>query len=117
MAVPFLVFGFLKLKGFHGSVTYLAALKVPMSTVAAVIVIIIELLGGLCLVLGFKTRFWAWVMFLYLIPVTFLAHNFWAFTGAARSDNEAQFVKNIAIMGGLLMLAAFGPGSLSIDKA
>jgi putative oxidoreductase len=117
IVVPFLVFGFMKFTNFHGSVETLAALKIPMTTAAAVIAIIIELLGGVCVVLGFKARFWGWVLFLYLIPVTFLAHNFWAYSGAARMDNEGNFLKNLAIMGGLLLLAAFGPGSLSVDKA
>jgi putative oxidoreductase len=117
IAVPFLTYGIMKLTNFHGSVEYLAALKIPMTTAAAVIAIIIELLGGVCVVLGFKARFWGWVLFLYLIPVTFLAHNFWAYSGAARMDNEGNFLKNLAIMGGLLLLAAFGPGSLSVDKA
>jgi len=117
IVVPFLVFGFMKLTNFHGSVEYLAALKIPMTTAAAVIAIIIELLGGLCVLLGFKARFWGWVLFLYLIPVTFVAHNFWAYSGAARVENEGNFLKNLAIMGGLLLLAAFGPGALSVDKA
>jgi putative oxidoreductase len=116
VSVPFLVFGVMKLANFHGTVGYFAALKVPMTTAAVAVAIIVELLGGLCLVIGFKVRFWAWIMFLYLIPVTFVAHRFWIFSGVARSQNEAQFLKNIAIMGGLLLLAAFGAGSLSADK-
>jgi|SRR5580704_4954672 putative oxidoreductase len=116
VAVPFLAFGTMKLADFHGTVGYFAALKIPMTTAAVAAAIIIELLGGLCVVIGFKVRFWAWILFLYLIPVTFVAHNFWTHTGAARMDNELHFIKNIAIMGGLLLLAAFGPGSLSADK-
>jgi putative oxidoreductase len=117
ISVPFLVFGFMKLSNFHGSAGQLAALRIPMATAAAVVVIIIELLGGVCVVLGFKARFWGWVLFLYLIPVTFVAHNFWAYSGSARGVNEGEFVKNLAIMGGLLVLAAFGPGPISVDKA
>jgi putative oxidoreductase len=105
IVVPFLVFGFMKFTNFHGSVETLAALKIPMTTAAAVIAIIIELLGGVCVVLGFKARFWGWVLFLYLI------------SGAARMDIEGNLLKNLAIMGGLLLLAAFGPGALSVDKA
>lgn len=117
IAIPFLVLGFMKITNFHATVATFAALKVPVITAATVIAIIIEVLGGICLVLGLKTRFWGWLMFLYLIPVTLTAHNFWAHTGAARMDNEAHFLKNLAIMGGLLLLAAFGPGSLSVDKS
>jgi putative oxidoreductase len=116
ISVPFLVFGVMKLENFHASAGQLAALKIPMATAAAAIAIIIELLGGVCVVLGFKARFWGWVLFLYLIPVTFLAHNFWAYSGAARMENEGNFLKNLAIMGSLLLLAAFGPGPMSVDK-
>ncbi|MGD0840214.1 MAG: DoxX family protein [Candidatus Acidiferrales bacterium] len=116
VAVPFLVFGEMKIAQFHFYAGLLAAMKVPKPTIALVIVIIIEVLGGICLAVGFKARLWAWLMFLYLIPVTFTAHNFWTYTGAARLDNEIHFMKNVAILGGLLLIAAFGPGSLSADK-
>jgi putative oxidoreductase len=117
VAVPFLVLGGMKIAQFHGTAGNLAALKIPMPTVATAIVIIIEVLGGICLVVGFKARLWAWLMFLYLIPVTFMVHNYWAYTGAARVDNEIHFLKNIGILGGLLLIAAFGPGAMSVDKA
>jgi len=117
VAVPFLVFGAVKITQFHGTAGYFAALKIPMPTIATVIVIIIEVLGGICLVVGFKARLWAWLMFLYLIPVTFMIHNYWTYSGAQRTDELIHFYKNIAILGGLLLIAAFGPGSASVDKA
>jgi putative oxidoreductase len=117
IAVPFLAFGYVKVTNFQYTVAALAALKLPMPNVATVIAIIIELLGGLCLVIGFKTRFWAWLLFFYLIPITLMVHKFWGLSGAARMDNMVNFIKNIAILGALLLLAAFGPGSLSADKS
>jgi putative oxidoreductase len=117
VAVPFLVFGFAKIVQFQAVGQRLATMKIPMPTIATVIIIIIEALGGLCLVIGFKTRFWAWIIFLYVIPVTFIQHRFWDYAGGQRMDEMAHFLKYIAIMGALLLLAAFGPGSLSVDKA
>jgi putative oxidoreductase len=81
------------------------------------IALVIELVGGLAILLGLYTRFTAWILFLYLIPTTFLFHNFWAFQGMDRIDPMIHFEKNLAIMGGLLILAAFGPGAYSLDSA
>jgi putative oxidoreductase len=117
VAVPFLVFGFTKIEQFHGIVGMMGSMKIPAPTVATVIIIIIEVLGGICLVLGFRARFWAWLMFLYLIPVTFMVHNYWTYAAPQRADEIVHFYKNIGIMGGLLMIAAFGAGSASVDKA
>jgi putative oxidoreductase len=55
------------------------------------------------------------LLFLYLIPTTLLFHNFWALQGIERQDNMAHFLKNLAIMGGLLVLAANGAGAHSVD--
>ena len=52
-----------------------------------------------------------------MIPTTLLFHNFWAMQGMDRYDNTIHFQKNLAIMGGLLLLAAFGAGAYSVDSA
>jgi putative oxidoreductase len=54
-------------------------------------------------------------MFLYLIPVSLVMHNFWAYAGMERVDQMMHFLKNLSIMGGLLMVTAFGAGRLSLD--
>jgi putative oxidoreductase len=66
---------------------------------------------------GVGTRVVAWIVFFYLIPTTLLFHNFWAMTGGDRIDNMIHFEKNLAIMGGLLFLAAFGAGAYSVDAS
>jgi putative oxidoreductase len=88
-----------------------------MPAVGIAVSLIIEVLGGLAILVGLYTRLTAWVVFLYLIPTTFIFHNFWAEQGAERINNMIHFQKNLAIMGGLLVLAAFGAGSLSIDSS
>jgi putative oxidoreductase len=78
--------------------------------------LVAELAGGLSILLGLKTRLGAGMLFVYLIPVTLIMHNFWAYTGADRVHQLENFLKNLAIMGGLLLLAVFGPGPISVDN-
>lgn len=78
--------------------------------------IFIELIGGVFIILGFGTRFFAVVTFLFLIPVNVLFHNFWSIADAALMQEQMlAFIKNLAIMGGLLALAVAGPGGLSLS--
>ena len=75
----------------------------------------IQLIGGLAILVGFKTRWVAYAFVGYLILVVFFAHNFWNMQGAARGANMAHFYKNLAIMGGFLLLALQGAGRYSAD--
>jgi len=106
-----------KITGFSIEEGMVAAKHVPMPAVALGIALVIELVGGLAILLGLFTRFTAWILFLYLIPTTLLFHNFWAMQGMDRLDNTIHLQKNLAIMGGLLLLASIGAGSHSIDSS
>lgn len=75
----------------------------------------IELIGGLAVLLGFQTRLAAWGLVIWVIIATYLGHPFWGMEGAARAANQVHFLKNLAIMGGLLLLASGGPGRVSLD--
>jgi putative oxidoreductase len=75
----------------------------------------IQLVGGLAILVGFKTRWVAYAFVGYLVLVDFFAHNFWGMQGAARGANMAHFYKNLAIMGGFLLLALQGAGRYSAD--
>ena len=75
----------------------------------------IQLIGGLAILVGFKTRWVAYAFVFYLILVVFFAHNFWDMQGAARGGNMAHFYKNLAIMGAFLLLALQGAGRYSAD--
>lgn len=76
----------------------------------------VEIFGGLAVLAGIRGKIAGWILFVYLIPTTLIFHNFWAMQGADRIDNEGHFMKNLAIMGGLLFLATFGPGQHSFDS-
>lgn len=111
----FLLSGTSKVVGYAGLVAYATAKGLPMAGAGIAIAAIIEILGGLALLAGFQTRIVSWILFLYLIPVSFTFHNFWTMQGMERMDNQVHFMKNLAIMGGFLILAANGAGPLSID--
>ena len=76
----------------------------------------IEVLGGLAILIGFKTKWVAWGLVVWLIVVTVFGHPFWSMEGAARGPNQLNFYKNIAIMAAYLLLAIGGPGRYSLDN-
>jgi putative oxidoreductase len=117
ISVVFILGGIGKIAAFSMYTGFVAAAHLPLPKVSLAIAIVVELFGGLAILAGLHTRFTAWIVFLYLIPTTIMFHNFWALQGAARIDNLIHFQKNLAIMGGLLVLATFGAGAYSIDSA
>jgi putative oxidoreductase len=115
IAVIFLISGFFKVGGYAQLVGYATALHLPMPGVAIAAAAAVELACGLAILAGFKTRFVAWLLFLYLIPVTYVFHNFWAVQGQEQQTQMVNFLKNVAIMGGLLVLSVNGAGAYSAD--
>jgi putative oxidoreductase len=112
LAYLFVVNGYGKIGGFAGTAKYMASKGMPLVEPLLVGAILIELVGGLMLAVGWKARWAAWAIFLFLIPTTFIFHPAWA-----DPAQTIQFQKNLAIMGGMLYVAFMGPGKLSLDKA
>jgi|SRR6185312_9914169 len=106
-----------KILGWSGQASYMQSHQLPVQLIPAMlgIALVIEAGGVLCLLAGWQARAAAFVMFLYLAAVSVLLHNFWALHGAA-GGAQTQFLKNVGIMGGLLMIAAYGPGKWSLDS-
>jgi putative oxidoreductase len=113
----FILSGISKITAFAMEEGYVVSRHLPLPAVALTIALIVELAGGLAILAGLYARFTAWILFLYMIPTTFLFHNFWTMSAMDRYDNTIHFQKNLAIMGGLLLLAAFGAGAYSVDAA
>ena len=111
----FLLSGFIKLTHWSGMAAYIALQKLPAPYLLLAGAAFIEVAGGLCIVIGYRTRIAAIVQFLYLIPVTLVFHRYWAAPAAQQAAFMIHFWKNIGIMGGLLLLAANGPGKFSVD--
>ena len=113
----FVLAGITKVMNFSMMTGYVASAHLPLPKVSLAIAAAIEILGGLAILTGFHTKVAAWILFLFLIPTTILFHNFWAMQGMERQDNMGHFQKNLAIMGGLLILAAYGAGRYSLDSS
>jgi putative oxidoreductase len=114
-AALFLPSGIRKISGVGEFAQSLATRGVPGSGVLAWIGAIAEFLGPILLALGIKTRAAALLMVVFTIIATLIAHRFWEFQDAARVAQQSNFLKNLAIIGGLLILAARGGGRYSVD--
>jgi putative oxidoreductase len=117
LAYIFVISGYGKIAGFAGTAKFMAAKGLPMVEPLLVGTIIIELVGGLMLAVGWKARWAAWAFFLWMIPVTLVFHAYWAVPPEQVMAQTIQFQKNLAIMGGMLYVAFMGPGRLSVDKS
>ena len=115
LALLFLPAGLSKITGFAGTVGYIASKGMPIPTVAAVVAIIIEVVAPLALLAGFGTRWAALVLAGFTVVATFIFHNFWAMPAEQAMMQQLMFFKNIAVVGGLLILAAHGAGAWSVD--
>jgi putative oxidoreductase len=74
----------------------------------------VQLGGGLSLLLGIEARVGALLLLLFLIPVTLMYHPFWKRLGAELVAEADHFLSNLAIIGGLLVIAALGSGPISL---
>jgi putative oxidoreductase len=112
----FLVSAWAKFMNMGGYVTYLTNLKVPNPGFWSWIGAPVEFLIGLTLILGFATRYAALVCLLFLIVATALAHRYWEYPAAQVVAQYNNFLKNLAIFGGALILFVTGPGRFSVDR-
>lgn len=115
LSLIFIMSGFNKIMRFSGTAEHMLNQGIPLPNIFLVGAIIVEIVAGLMVLIGFQSRIGALLLFLYLIPTTLIFHDFWAFEGQDRQNQIIQFMKNLAIMGGLLTLMASGPGTISIE--
>lgn len=115
LALLFVPAGFNKIAGFAGTVGYITSKGVPLPEVAAAIAVAVELGLGLLLLVGLQTRWAALGIALFTLVITFIFHNFWAVPADQVMLQQLNFLKNIAIVGGLFSVAAWGGGAWSVD--
>ena len=107
LAIIFLASAFGKITNFEGTLQYMEAHGMPATTFFCICAIAIETLGSTALILGYKTRWGAVGLSIFIVAATWVFH-----TGP---DQRIQLLKNLAILGGLLHVVAFGPGPISLE--
>ncbi|MBA2964346.1 MULTISPECIES: DoxX family protein [Ramlibacter] len=117
LAWLFVPAGFGKIVGFAGTVGYIASKGVAMPEVSAALAIAAELGLGLLLLVGWRARWAALGLAVFVAVITPLFHNYWAVSEAQRMMQSQAFWKNMGVLGGLLFVWAFGPGGWSLDGA
>lgn len=115
LAALFLPAGISKLTGFEGTVGYIASVGLPLPVVGAVLALLVEIVGSVALIAGFGTRIAALVLALFTLVASFFFHAFWAVPADQAFMVQLLFFKNVAVVGGLLTLAANGAGGWSLD--
>ena len=115
IALIFVFAGFGKISGFEGTVGYIASKGLPLPQLAAIGAILVELGGGIMLVLGWKTRWAAAAILIFTALAALIFHNFWAAPPDQAQNQMIHFMKNLAIMGGLLFVVIHGSGPISMD--
>ena len=115
LALMFLMAGFSKLGGLEGTAGYIASKGLPMPQLLAIGVAVLELVAAALLIVGWQARWAALALAAFTLLASVLFHNFWAMPEAQKMMQQQAFMKNIAAIGGLLVVFAFGPGTLSLD--
>ena len=111
LSLLFFVAGYNKLMNVAGTTGYFAKLGLPAPEALVWAVIAVELVGALLVLIGWQTRWVAWAMAIFTVATALVGHKFWV-----DASQATQFLKNLAIAGGFLLLACAGPGRLSVDR-
>lgn len=115
IAALFLPAGLAKISGFAGTVAYIASVGLPAPTLAAAAAVILEVGGGIALLVGLGTRYAALALAFFTLVASFIFHAYWAVPADQTYVTQLLFFKNIAVAGGLMAIAAFGAGGWSLD--
>ena len=107
--------GYQKIGGFAGTAGYIGSVGLPLPEVGAALAIAVELGLGLLLLIGWRTRIAALGLAVFTVAASVFFHAFWAVPAEQAMMQQLMFFKNIAVVGGLLALAAFGAGGWSVD--
>jgi len=116
LALMFVWAGYGKIGGYEGIAGWMASAGMPMVGLLLPATIAVELGGGIALIVGWKARWVALILAAFTLLASLVFHNFWAMSGDAVMTNMLFFYKNVAVIGGMLMVFAFGPGRYSVDR-
>ncbi len=116
LSAVFIASGINKIFNYDETIQYMASKGLTYLPFMYTGAVIVELIAGLCLLAGIKTRLSALILLLFLIPTTYLFHDFWNVSPEAYRLQLIMFMKNLAIAGGLLALMSTGGGRLALDS-
>lgn len=116
LSLIFILSAFNKLGNVTGTTGYMAAHGMPAVKFFLVMAVVFELLGGLMVLSGYRARLGAVLLIVFIVPATLIFHNFWAFEGMERQQQMINFLKNISILGGLLVVVGLGPGNIAVGR-
>ncbi len=116
LALMFVLAGVSKLTGLAATTGYIASKGLPLPAALALATGLLELVAGLALAVGFKARIAAGALAAFTLLASVLFHNFWAMPAEQVMVNQLMFMKNLAVIGGLLLVVAWGAGPASIDS-
>ena len=114
LALIFVLSGFDKLTNIDGTAGYIASAGLPMPAILAVVAGLLELLGGLAIVTGLWARWAALALAAFTLLASLAFHPFWSVPADQQFVQNLLFMKNMSVIGGLLVLAALGPGPASL---
>jgi len=98
------------------TIAFSASQGVPMASIAVPLSGVLAIAGGLSILLGYRAKLGAWLIVLFLIPVTFMLHKFWTVQDPMMAQIQMiLFMKNVSMLGGALLISQFGAGPFSLD--
>ncbi len=112
----FIIAGFGKVMHFYDNVAYIASQHVPLPVAATMLAILFELGGSMLILIGWKARIGAAMIFIFVLIATFLVHDFWAYPEPEAKNQLLHFMKNISILGGAVYIMIVGAGSYGFHK-
>ena len=115
LALMFVLAGLSKFGNLSGTAGYIGSKGLPLPMLLAIATAVLEVVGGLAIVVGYRARIAGLVLALFTLLASLLFHDFWSLPADQQMVQQLMFMKNVSVAGGLLLLAAFGAGGLSLD--
>ena len=98
------------------TIGYAASQGVPLASIAVPLSGVLAIAGGLSILLGYRTKLGAWLIVLFLVPVSLMMHRFWTVQDPMMAQIQmVMFMKNVSMLGGALLISQFGAGPFSLD--
>ena len=116
LGVLFLWASMAKLMELNGTMDYMASKHMPGIIFFLPAAIIMQIFGALSLILGYKAQWGAWILIIFIIPASLIFHDFWNLVGTERLTEKIMFMKDVGVLGGLLFIAACGPGRFALSR-